>query len=77
MRTTLELDDRLVVAAKARARKRGVSLGTIVSELALSALADEEPKQTEELTRNGLVLLPRVAHHVVTDDMVADALADD
>ncbi len=77
MRTTLELDDRLVVAAKARARNRGVSLGAVVSELALSALANEEPRPTAEPTRNGLLLLPRVPDHVVTDDMVADALADE
>jgi len=77
MRTTLELDDRLVVAAKARARKRGISLGAVVSELALSALADEEPKVAAAPRRNGLILLPQVADHVVTDDMVADALADE
>jgi hypothetical protein len=77
MRTTLELDDRLVVAAKARARKRGISLGAVVSELALSALADEEPQRVTASSRNGLILLPRIPDHVVTDDMVADALADD
>ena len=38
MRTTLELDDDLVRQAKALARKRGWTLGQVISELALRSL---------------------------------------
>jgi hypothetical protein len=38
MRTTLELDDRMLRAARALAEQRGISLGAAVSELALRGL---------------------------------------
>jgi hypothetical protein len=38
MRTTLELDDALVRAARERARDEGRSLGSVISELALRGL---------------------------------------
>ncbi len=75
MRTTLELDDRLLATAKARARERGISLGAMVSELALNGLAaDAAPGAEGATTRNGLLVLPRREGHTITDEMVADAL---
>ena len=35
MRTTLEIDDRVLAVARERARREGVSLGRAVSDLAL------------------------------------------
>lgn len=75
MRTTLDLDERLMVAARARARARGETLGSTVSQLALAGLAGEAAPMGPK--RDGLVLLPGTPGHVITDDMVADALADD
>lgn len=75
VRTTLDLDERVLVAARAQARERGITMGTAISELALSGLAAEEP--TEKPTLHGLVLLPQTSGHIITDEMVADALADD
>lgn len=74
MRTTLELDDRVLVAARARARAHGITLGLAVSELALAGL---ELEADPGVTRRGLVLLPSPIGHVITDEMVAEALADD
>lgn len=54
MRTTLDLDEDILHAAKALARQRGTSMGTVVSELARTAL---EPKAGPRV-RNGLRLLP-------------------
>lgn len=43
MRTTLDIDDTVLAAAKSLARAKGISLGRAVSELALKGLrsADE------------------------------------
>lgn len=43
MRTTLEIDDAVLAAARAMARDRGVSLGVAVSDLAKRGLAAVEP----------------------------------
>ena len=39
MRTTLDIDDALLAVARTRARERGTSLGTAVSELIRRGLA--------------------------------------
>jgi hypothetical protein len=75
MRTTLDLDERVVVAARARARRDRTSLGSAVSELALAGLMAERPAPA--VGRHGLILLPHESGHVITDEMVADALADE
>lgn len=76
MRTTLDLDPRLLAAAKARANHRGITLGAAVSELGLRGLASEQPAAREEV--HGLVMLPATGdRHLITDRMVADALAED
>jgi hypothetical protein len=75
VRTTLDLDERAVVAAKARARARGITIGAAASELMLAGLDAEEPARRPN--KSGLVLLPSVPGHVITSEMVADALAED
>lgn len=52
MRTTLELDDDLVGAAKNLAREQGVTLGQVISELARRSLAATAPLKV----RNGATL---------------------
>jgi hypothetical protein len=55
MRTTLELDDDLMSAARKLARQRGVSLGQVISELARQSLESKAPQEV----RNGFPLLAR------------------
>jgi len=75
MRTTLEIDPRVLAAARARVHEgRSRSIGEAVSGLALAGLEAEAPRQP---TTGGLVLLPSVPGHVVTDEMVAEALLDE
>ncbi|MDR3068847.1 MAG: hypothetical protein LBU50_05025 [Cellulomonas sp.] len=75
MRTTLEIDPRVLAAARARVYEgRNRSLGEAVSQLALAGLASEVPQQSRA---SGLVLLPSVPGHVITDEMVAEALLDE
>ncbi|GAB89120.1 hypothetical protein [Gordonia rhizosphera] len=72
MRTTLDIDPRVLAAARARVNDgRNKSIGEAVSELAIAGLATTSPVTTDT---NGLVLLPSSPGHVVTDDMVAEAL---
>lgn len=58
MRTTLELDDDLLHAARHLARQQGVTLGQIVSELARQSLAAKAPLKA----RNGALLFVPKAH---------------
>ncbi len=70
MRTTLDVDDRVLRAARALAAQRGISLGRAVSELALRGLAD--PQRATSSTPSGFPLLPRPANApVITADVVA------
>ena len=55
VRTTLDLDDDLLQAAKELAASRGLTAGQVLSELARKGL--EAPKAAR--VRNGVPLLPR------------------
>ncbi len=54
MRTTLAIDDDVLVAAKALARQQGRTLGEVVSDLARRALR----RPQAPAARNGIPLLP-------------------
>lgn len=67
MRTTLAIDDDILMAAKAIARQQHKTIGEVVSDLARRSLL---PPQTVTV-RNGVPLLPvRNAAAVVTLDIV-------
>ena len=76
MRTTLEIDDDVLLAAKELAAAQGSTAGKVLSELArkgLSASASRKPAAR----RNGIPLLaPRKGARPVTSATVA-ALLDD
>lgn len=74
MRTTLTLDDDVLVSARALAAQRGVPVGTIISELARRGLA---PTTRPATIRNGIRLFPvRPDAGPVTPELVK-ALAED
>jgi hypothetical protein len=56
MRTTLELDDDVLEAAKEIAEFRNTTAGKVLSQLARKALTPPSPTAT---VRNGVPLLPR------------------
>ncbi len=73
MRTTLTIDDDVLLAAKAIAEQERRTIGEVVSALARNALHRPQPNAT----RNGIPLLPvRNSGAVVTLDTV-NALRDD
>jgi hypothetical protein len=55
MRTTINLEPEALAKAKLLSRQRGVSLGTIVSELILQATGAKRPARL----RNGVPVFPR------------------
>jgi hypothetical protein len=56
MRTTLDIDDDVLQAAKEMAASRRSTAGKVLSELARQAL---QPARTAARLRNGVPLLPR------------------
>ena len=70
MRTTLDLDDRVLAAARVRCSERGISLGAAVSELALQGLAPR-------IVDVGFPTFALAADTpAMTPDMVREALAE-
>jgi len=75
MRTTLDIDPRVLAGARARVYAgRSRSLGEAVSQLALVGLASAAATPTPV---GGLVFLPVAPDHVITDQMVAEAMLDE
>jgi hypothetical protein len=54
LRTTLDLEEDVLLAAKEIARQRGVTVGKVVSDLARLALT----RQVDSIIRHGLPLFP-------------------
>jgi len=71
VRTTLDLDDDVLAAAKALAAHRGQTAGQVISELARKGLSAEK---TSVRVRNGVPLLSSVPGRIVTPQMVEDVL---
>jgi len=70
MRTTLNIDDDVLRAAKEIARIRGNTAGAILSELARESLERRHPDRSPEV-RNGVPLLPvRPGVGIVTPEAV-------
>lgn len=77
MRTTLDIDDDVLAAAKARARREGSSAGRVISDLARAALtaAPIPPSAQEPRPVYGFRPFPRRGG-LVTDALI-DRLRDD
>lgn len=72
MRTTLDLDDDLLVTAKEIARERGASLGRVISDLARRGLSPTVPVLTDGVVFPHFVV--EVDAPPITSDAVARAL---
>ena len=76
MRTTLDLDDDLLLAAKELARREGKTAGEVVSELVRQALAQRQPPARPGKAGAGpkgflgFRPLPRTGSVVVTNELV-------
>lgn len=66
MRTTLDIDDTVMSAARALAEQRGMSLGAAVSHLARRGMAAGPIAQ-----RAGFPVFDATPGHTITDELVA------
>lgn len=73
MRTTLTIDDDVLMAAKAIARQTNKAVGEVVSELARAAL---HPARSGS-ERNGVPLLPTRAPGTIVTPELVNALRDE
>ena len=62
MRTTVSIDDDVLLAAKSMANRQNLTLGEVLSNLARQALRRELKPGTKPALRNGVPLLPARAH---------------
>lgn len=78
MRTTVNIDDDVLNAAKSLSRGTGRSLGTVLSELARRGLQPREPGEGHSLARDGALGIPlfpvRPHSPIVTPEQIKDAL---
>ena len=74
MRTTINLEDDILRAARALARERGHSLGTVLSDLARKGLRPQAPSAYEG---DFPVFQVREDAPPLTPEMVEGALEDD
>ena len=82
MRTTLQLDDDVLAAARSIARTGKRSLGSVISDLTRQALLAADSRQVDTRPidggqRSGLPLLPTKAPGVVIDLELVNQLRDD
>jgi hypothetical protein len=74
MRTTLDVEDDVLLAAKEIARQRGVSIGKALSDLARQALS----RHDAATTRNGVPLFPiQPGAGIVTLELVNELWDDE
>lgn len=67
MRTTVDIDEDVLLAAKDIAKRAGISMGKVLSDLARRALTEK----TDSSTRNGVPLFPTQADaSIVTQELI-------
>lgn len=67
MRTTVNLDDDVLIAARERARREGRTLGEVLSTLVRDALTARPQAASADLDELGLARLPARGHPVTND----------
>ena len=73
MRTTLDISEDVLQAAKERARRENKTAGQVISELARAALTAPQPfpiKAKEPQSHYGVRPFPRRGNAVVTNELV-------
>jgi hypothetical protein len=69
MRTTLDIEDDVLMAAKELAEREGTSAGKVISRLARKALVGDRNGGKRVRSRNGVPLLP-TRGVIVTNELV-------
>lgn len=71
MRTTLEIDDTVLAAARSFAKARGTSVGAALSELARRGLEARAVREMD-VAYSPFPVLVGNPEHIVSDDLVAE-----
>jgi hypothetical protein len=74
MRTTLDIDDELLLTVKEIARQRGTTAGSVVSSLIRESL---QPKSFQLEYRDGVPVLPRRANAPAVSSELVNRLRDE
>jgi hypothetical protein len=74
MRTTLDIEDELLLMVKEIARQRGTTAGSVVSSLLRESL---QPKSFKVEYRDGVPLLPRRPNGPVVTSELVNRLRDE
>lgn len=74
MRTTIDIDDELLLTVKEIARREKKTAGDVVSTLLRESL---QPKSFDREYRNGVPLLPRRPHGATVTSALVDRLRDE
>lgn len=69
MRTTIDIEEDVLLAAKELARHEKTTAGKIISRLARKGLSGDGPKSRKIEYKNGVPLLPRRGV-IVTNEMI-------
>lgn len=77
MRTTLSIDDDVLLAARSLAQRQHQSVGEVLSALARQALRPAPPAGVATSVRNGVPLLPLSAHAAPVTMELVNQLRDD
>ncbi|MGL5817974.1 MAG: hypothetical protein ACRCYR_10450 [Phycicoccus sp.] len=71
MRTTVDIDDTVLAAARSLSRARRMSLGAAISELARRGLTAPAAPTHGDVTDTPFPVLVDSTGHIVTDELVA------
>jgi len=76
MRTTIDIDNDVLLAVKDLARQEGKSAGAVISELARRGLTGARSSRRPSRSRNGVPVLPR-RKEVITIEKVRRLLDEE
>jgi hypothetical protein len=75
MRTTLQIDDDILAAAKELARRENKTAGKVISELARKGIHVHGGKASRRYTRNGFEVIPADGR-IITPELVQKILEE-
>lgn len=77
MRTTLAIDDDILMAARSLAERESKTIGEVISDLARQALCRDIRAAKSARTRNGVPLLPPQANAALVTMELVNRLRDE
>jgi len=76
MRTTLDIDDDVLLAVKELSKRKRKSAGEILSELARNALTSTQNQVQDEVTEYGFPIIPKKSDAIVTVEHIQGLLEE-